>query len=231
MNLVVEATLRHPDFAAAAGLDNDGFTALHGAAWRGRLRCVELLLACPRFSGAVGVLGAFDSLRPSGHWAREAAEDYDMRSALHLAASAGHAEVCDAILAHGPAEVTAANAVNRINSTALHMAARKGHTAVCLTILNHSEFTAVNLRDARGNTALHWAAQQARGDICEAVLKRGDFTAVDAKDLKGRTAMELALELGYHEIRRLILKRQGLEGLSRVDGENADATARPRRSE
>mmetsp|Transcript_88111 Transcript_88111/g.138141 ORF Transcript_88111/g.138141 Transcript_88111/m.138141 type:complete len:316 (-) Transcript_88111:58-1005(-) len=209
---VVEALLAHPQFTAAADTDSDGFTALHAAAFKGHTECARLLLTSPRFGTAAGVIGMFDVARPKDHWASEAAALYDMRTALHMAASMGHAEICEAILTLSPYHC-AADVTNRIGATALHMAAREKRTAACLAILRRSEFNAINARDARGFTALHWSAHQASGDICQAVLARDDFTAVADTDLKGRTAMDIAKEFGYHEVRRLILARMGAEGL------------------
>lgn len=212
---VVEALLAHPDFGAAGDADIDGFTALHGAAFRGNIECVRLLLTSPKFGTGAGVMGMFDVARPKGHWAAEAVNLYDMRTALHMASAMGHDEVCDAILTHAPLH-SAADAQNRIGATALHMAAREKHTAATLAILRHSEFTAVNLRDARGFTALHWAAHQPSGVMCRAILGREDFTSADQGDLKGRTAMDIAKELGYHEVRRMILQSIGPAGLDNV---------------
>jgi ankyrin repeat protein len=212
---VVEALLAHPQFTAAPDQDSDGFTALHAAAFRGHTECARLLLTSPRYGTAAGVIGMFDVARPKDHWASEAAAIYDMRTALHMAASKGHAEICEAILTLSPYHC-AADVTNRIGATALHMAAREKHIAACLAILRRSEFNAVNARDARGFTALHWAAHQASGDICQAVLGRDDFTAVADCDLKGRTAMDIAKEFGYHEVRRLILARMGADGLGMV---------------
>jgi len=210
---VVEALLRHPEFDGVGAADKDGFTALHGAAYCGRSSCVELLVEHFRFRPCIGAIGRFDVRRPPGHWATEAAADYDMTTALHMAAARGHAEICHLILSQGPGDIAAADATNRIGATALHMAARAGHTAVCRAILRHVEFTAVNARDLKGQTALHWAAQQASGEACGLLLAREDFHAVEAKDLRGRTAMDVAKERGFHEVRRLILQRLGPEAL------------------
>jgi len=214
---VVEALLARPDFAAASGVDRDGFTALHGAAFRGHHHCARLLLGNPRFAQAAGVAGAFDVARPFGHWAREAVMEYDMNTALHMAAAKNHANVCDAILRLAPTGFSGADATNRIGATALHIAARAGHTDCCLAILKHSEFKAVNVHDARGFTALHWAAQQACGDMCSAVLQQEEFVAINKKDLRGRTAMDIAQEKGHYEVMRLIYDRLGPEGLAALD--------------
>lgn len=212
---VVEAVLAHPEFSAAGDSDSDGFTALHGAAFRGHLACVRVLLTSAKFGTSAGVIGMFDVARPKGHWSTEASELYDLRTALHMASAMGHAEVCDAILTLSPLHCNA-DVQNRIGATALHMAAREKRNAACLAILRSSAFTAVNARDARGFTVLHWAAHQASGDICQAILGREDFTSADQGDLKGRTAMDIAKELGYHEVRRIILASLGPAGLGKV---------------
>eukprot|EP00406_Dinophysis_acuminata_P071938 CAMPEP_0179253384 /NCGR_PEP_ID=MMETSP0797-20121207/22699_1 /TAXON_ID=47934 /ORGANISM="Dinophysis acuminata, Strain DAEP01" /LENGTH=316 /DNA_ID=CAMNT_0020961237 /DNA_START=59 /DNA_END=1006 /DNA_ORIENTATION=- len=204
---VVEALLEHPGFNSLTDVDKDGFTALHGAAYLGHTKCALLLLAARGFDDAAGVVGAFDVVRPAGHWAEAAAKDYDLRTALHMAAAAGHADIIDLILTLGPPVAATTNATNRVGATALHIAARGKHTAACGALLKCPHFTAVNVRDTRGYTALHWAAEQSTGDICAALLAREDFAAVETKDLRGRTAMEIANHLGHHEVRRLIVQR------------------------
>ena len=62
-------------------LDKDGFSALHGAAFRGHLACVRALLRCPAVTHELAAAsGCFDCPRAEGHWAREAAEVYDMNT-------------------------------------------------------------------------------------------------------------------------------------------------------
>lgn len=203
---VVKALLDRTDMASfIAATDKDGFTALHGAAFRGHMPCVHLLLSCADFGPELAsACGVFDIPRPPGHWAREAADLYDMSTALHCAAAGGHAELCRDLLATCPA---VADKANRMAATALHMAARGNHVATCEALLQSPSFRAVNARDARGFTALHWAAQQVMGDICAAIIKREDFTAVESRDLRGRTAANIAEEMRHPEIQHVILSR------------------------
>lgn len=211
---VVEALIGHPDMSDLLAVDRDGFTALHGAAYCGRLSCVKVLLGSPGFESAVGAVGLFNVARPPGHWARRAAEEYDMQTALHMAAARGHEDVCAAILAI-PNQPEAANATNRMGATALHMAARSKHVAACRAILRSGEFTALNERDVRGFTALHWAAQEdASCDIAAAILACEDFQALDSRDLRGRTASDIGKAKGNHEVQRMILHRGGLRALA-----------------
>lgn len=219
---VCKALLKRPDFTAANAKDRDGFTALHGAAYNGHSKCVALLLDSEKFSD-VDAFGEFDVARPAEHWATKAAERFDMRTVLHMAAANGHAEVIDTLLgtrgsthshpARSGRWFTAVNETNRLGATALHMAAKGSHTAACLVILRHQAFTAVNAKDIRGYTALHWSAQQPGAEICRAILAREDFTAIDVKNLKGQTAMDLGAEAGHPEIARAILARVGTAAL------------------
>jgi len=213
---VVEALIVCPDFLAVSHVDRDGFTALHAAAYCGHARCAQLLLVSPRFSTAVGVVGVFDCLRPVGHWATKAAAQYDMNTALHMAAAAGHAEICGEILDRAPLDCSAADHKNRMGSTALHMAARGGHVATVRSILRSGGFSAVNAVDARGYTALHWAAQHGDSQMCEEILQREEFTEISGKDLKGRTSMDIAKEFGNLQNQRVILARLGVSGLCQV---------------
>lgn len=203
---VVKALLDRADMPTfICATDKDGFSALHGAAFRGHLSCVGLLLGCAHFGPELAsACGVFDVPRPPGHWAREAADLYDMSTALHCAAAGGHAELCRKLLTACPG---VADKANRMGATALHMAARGNHVAACEALLQSPSFRAVNGQDARGFTALHWAAQQVMGDICAAIINREDFTAVESKDLKGRTAANIAEELQHPEIQHVILSR------------------------
>jgi ankyrin repeat protein len=219
---VVATLLKRPDFTAADAKDRDGFTALHGAAYNGHTKCVSLLLESEKFTD-VDAIGEFDVPRPAAHWATKAAERFDMRTVLHMAAANGHAEIIDTLLGsrgstHSHAGrsrrwFTAVNETNRLGATALHMAAKGGHTGASVVILRHQAFTAVNAKDVRGYTALHWSAQQPGAEICRAILAREDFTAIDVKNLKGQTAMDLGAEEGHPEIARAILARVGTAAL------------------
>lgn len=210
---VVEALLHRFEFTASGALDADGFTALHGAAFRGHRRVVQLLLDDPALRAAAARQGCFDAVRPAGHWATEASGICDCCTALHCAASRGHADICETLLALPPPGCACcADATNRVGATALHMAARGGYTAAVSVLLGCPQLTAVNARDVRGATALHYAALQSSGNICALLMEREDFTAADARDLRGRTASEIAASEGHHEVRRLILQRFGWEG-------------------
>ncbi|CAE7304188.1 ANK3, partial [Symbiodinium pilosum] len=206
LEAVVQALINRADFAEFMGIvDKDGFTALHGAAFRGHLGCVQALVRSPLVSeDIIAACGNFDVPRPHGHWALEAAEIYDMNTALHMAAATGRAEICQLLLIHGP---SAANKVNRMGATALHMAAKGGFVSTVEALLASTCFNAVNARDARGFTALHWAAQQVHADICLAILGCQDFFQIESKDLRGRTAANIAEELQHFEVQRQILQR------------------------
>lgn len=221
---VCAGILKRPDFTAANAKDRDGFTALHGAAYNGHSKCVALLLESDKFT-EVDAVGEFDVARPSSHWATKAAERFDMRTVLHMAAANGHVEVIEMLLgSRGSCHshpgrsgrwFTAVNETNRLGATALHMAAKGSHTAACRVILRHQAFTALNAKDVRGYTALHWSSQQPGAEICRAILAREDFTAIDAKNLNGKTAMDLGAEEGHPEIARAILARLGTTALLR----------------
>ena len=72
-------------------------------------------------------------------------KDDDGSTLLHLAANAGRAEVCLAILAHkGFSEV---NAKDGHGSTALHDGALSGSAETCRAILRHEGFTQASTTD------------------------------------------------------------------------------------
>ena len=116
----------------------------------------------------------------------------DGKTALHWAASFGHAGVCAALLDRAPGLFTAdcVNAKDKQGGmTALHYAASSGLAGVCMALLDRAPglFTAdsVNATDGYGKTALDYA--RSTKDMW------GDEITDGAK-LAGRAACARALE-------------------------------------
>ena len=95
------------------------------------------------------------------------AVDHLQRTALHMAAWAGHPELCELLLECG-AKVSA-TATDDIMP--LHFAAQNGHAAVCKALLKHR--AKVNARGTkRADTPLHLAAFKGHAEVVTYLLKK-----------------------------------------------------------
>ena len=113
------------------------------------------------------------------------AVDSLQRTALHLAAWAGHAGVVRLLL-EAKANVHAGACDNML---AIHFAAQNGHEAVCKELLKGGG--KVNAADAkRANTALHTAVSKNHVATCTYLLKKNGN--VKARNKAGKTPVELA---------------------------------------
>ena len=113
------------------------------------------------------------------------AVDSLQRTALHLAAWAGHAGVVRLLL-EAKANVHAGACDNML---AIHFAAQNGHEAVCKELLKGGG--KVNAADAkRANTALHTAVSKNHVATCAYLLKKNGN--VKARNKAGKTPVELA---------------------------------------
>ena len=98
------------------------------------------------------------------------AQDGD--TALHWAASGGHAEVVAALLSK-KADGRIANAVG---ATPLHLASQNGHAPVVALLLREGR-QPVDVRDRAGRTALMFAAQQGQVDVLALLIEAGASSA------------------------------------------------------
>lgn len=163
------------DVNAAQG---DGMTALHWAAYNGRVGLVETLLAAGASTGVTTRIGSY--------------------TPLHHAARNGFADVVEALIAAG-ADVEAVTSTGA--ARALHLAGASGREAAVRALIDGG--AEVDAREAGwGQTPLMFAAAAGRTDVVIALLDHGadpalttrvvDIPAMDAVD---RTAGEMRTEV------------------------------------
>lgn len=160
------------------GRDALGKTALVDAAWSGvgDLNAVNALISMGANVNQEQE-GALHGMLPSG-------------TALDVAASAGRAEICEALLEAG----AFVNAKNRAGATPLMIGLGRGSIACVPTLLRYG--ADVNSRDTQGKTALMYLMSYSPDDptiqsILGLLLARG--ADVNAKDADGKTAEDWAM--------------------------------------
>ncbi|XP_049950545.1 ankyrin repeat domain-containing protein 39-like isoform X1 [Schistocerca serialis cubense] len=105
-------------------------------------------------------------------------------TALHYAARAGHAAICQQLIGAGALLDTKTRAGG---ATPLHRAAASGKLHIVQLLLEAGANSAVT--DADGRTALHRAAEEGHSDVAELLLKN-NTQLNNMKDIKGRLAVE-----------------------------------------
>lgn len=157
--------------------DDNGTTALHFAATKGKIEFVRELL---------------------NHNADANAEDHDNWTPLLCAAKEGHLEICQELLDRE------ANIEHRDMGgwSALMWASYKGHTALALMLLERGADV-----NAHGNyhiSSLLWAAGRGHVEIAKALLNAG--AKANVGDKYGTTALVWAARKGSKEIVDALLK-------------------------
>jgi cytohesin len=123
--------------------------------------------------------------------------DYWGMTPLHFAATWGHKDVAELLLANH-AEV---NAKNHDGETPLHYAAIQGDKDVAqLLLANRAD---PNATDKDGETPLHKAAEDPTKDVAELLL--ANHAEVNAKDHDGRTPLHDAAAFGHKDVAELLL--------------------------
>ena len=122
-------------------------------------------------------------------------QDYDRRTALHIASSEGNYELCDYLIEHG----AGINRSDRWGGHPLDDAYRHGHTNVMHLLRRHG--------GRFGNsTAIHLITAASNGDAktVQTLLELGNNTHINQGDYDHRTALHLAAAEGHSEIVRLL---------------------------
>jgi ankyrin repeat protein len=125
---------------------------------------------------------------------------------LHWAASNGHREVVEFLLAC-KADV---NAKSNSGDTPLHVAAAKGYKPeVELLLGNQAD---VNVKDNKGYAPLHYAVLGRQRDVVELLLEK--HAEVNARDSNGKTPLYWAAAKGYKDIAELLRLHGGQDSMT-----------------
>ncbi|GFR70393.1 inversin [Elysia marginata] len=193
--------------------DKNKRTALHWAASHGNLEHVKMLIKQNSNIGIPDTEG-----KTPLHWAassqdREALscvklvlettpsvinwQDYEGRTALHLAVADGNESVVNVLTSVKNVNVSALDNMFR---TPLHWAAVLGHSKIVSILLDSGADSASS--DANGATPLHYAAQNNYSETVSVFLSRH---LTDEPDLEGRTAFMWAAGTGADDVIRASL--------------------------
>ncbi|HVL10010.1 MAG TPA: ankyrin repeat domain-containing protein [Burkholderiaceae bacterium] len=142
----------------------------------------------------------------------DARNQYD-ETALHLAASAGHADVVKILLDRQ----VSIDAKSQYDWVALHYAAYAGHADVVKILLDRQ--ASIDAKNEIGETALHYAVLVNDVDVVKILLDRQ--TSIDAKNEMGETALHYAARLGHTDVVKILLNRQASIDAKNEMGETA----------
>ncbi|HCH61950.1 MAG TPA: glutaminase A, partial [Deltaproteobacteria bacterium] len=188
------------------------------------------------WAASTGDLGTLRRLHVAGFNLNQG--DYDRRTALHLAAADGHADVVEFLLKTG----VDSNALDRWNGTALNDAILGGHTGIeailraagCVVSDNPHPRGDVDPSAIAGSTgvdpvdvvALLWAAADADKPGLHRLLANG--VPMDVADYDGRTALHLAAAEGHTDVAEYLVAHGAV--LSTQDRWGSTASEEARRN-
>ena len=175
----------------------DGFTPWHCAAEQGRL--------------SLPILKAMAARGVSLHQALESE-----KTALHLAAEAGHLETVQYLLASG----LNVNAKTRDGDTPLMLAIKMGHTSVAEAL---AQVSAINTVNAQDQTASVVALQYGMPTIGDNLLKRGENP--ELCDRQGYNYVYYLVRNDEYNRFMLLAEKQTLQLQQQFNGESLSAIA------
>ncbi len=119
------------------------------------------------------------------------------KTALHLAAKAGHKDIFLKLIEKMTPDKIAAD--DEDYRTALHYAAEAGHKDMVLELIEKMTPDKIAAADKFGKTALHLAAKAGCTDIALKLIEKMTPDEIVAADKFGKTALYLAEEAGHKE--------------------------------
>uniref|UniRef100_H3DA91 ZU5 domain-containing protein n=1 Tax=Tetraodon nigroviridis TaxID=99883 RepID=H3DA91_TETNG len=151
----------------------NGFTPLHIACKKNRVKVMELLL---KHGASIQAVTALQSgLTP-----------------IHVAAFMGHDNIVHQLISHGASP----NTSNVRGETALHMAARAGQSNVVRYLIQNG--ARVDARAKDDQTPLHISSRLGKQDIVQQLLANG--ASPDATTSSGYTPLHLAAREGHRDV-------------------------------
>jgi len=150
------------------------------------------------------------------------AEDKNLATPLHTAASSGHGHVAKKLVKSG-ADV---RKEDRWYSTPLHKAADNGHAEVAELLLKSG--ASAGVADQWGATPLHRAAIRGQLAVAEMILDTGNAD-VNGEDRAGNLPIHLAAQQGDYAMVRLLLEHgSSATARARLSGKSVEDCARER---
>ena len=182
--------------------DWEGYTPLHAAAENGQTAVAELLIE----KGA-DIEAAYSGLsmkeRMEELWSGTRGDAFPPPAwatrPLHLAASYGHKDVVELLIAKG-ARIEARDTGG---ATPLLAATRNGHKDIVVLLLARN--AQIETKDLSGYTPLLAAAENGHKEVVELLLDRG--TNLNTVDKRGRTAVYVAAYEGHTDVVRSLVAR------------------------
>lgn len=126
----------------------------------------------------------------------------DSRSPLHVAASAGQAQIVKVLCGVSDPSQRFVNIEDEEGWTALHSAVSSGHVSITQILLEAGAF--VSAVNHGGRTALHYAASKGWTKLAEILIEHG--ANVNQKDKFGCTPLHRAASAGHPEVCELLLE-------------------------
>jgi ankyrin repeat protein len=130
--------------------------------------------------------------------------DHNESTALHLAASEGHAELVHFLLSLGAGEIHLSGGRKRYARTPLHEAAISGHLAVCKLLVEYGFL--VDCHTTRARTPLMYAVKGNHVDVVRFLV--GDCGAsINEQNEMGMTPLYIAAQDGHVEIVKYLVSK------------------------
>ncbi|KAK2498524.1 hypothetical protein MC885_006168 [Smutsia gigantea] len=156
----------------------NGFTPLHIACKKNRIKVMELLLK-------------------HGASIQAVTEKQSGLTPIHVAAFMGHVNIVSQLMHHGASP----NTTNVRGETALHMAARSGQAEVVRYLVQDGAQVEAKAKDDQ--TPLHISARLGKADIVQQLLQQG--ASPNAATTSGYTPLHLSAREGHEDVAAFLL--------------------------